>query len=352
MAKTHSYILVIGPAWVGDMVMAQSLFKTLKQKNPNALIDVLAPAWSAPLVERMPEVAHSMVLPFRHGEWRFLDRYRIGQSLRSKGYDHAYVLPNAWKSALIPWAAKIPHRTGWLGEQRRILLNDFRYLDQSRYPLMVERFVALANNPDALLPHPMPTPRLSIKQEAVTAALIKYGMSVNKPIIALCPGSEFGTSKRWPPEYFAELACKMLLENWDVWLFGSPKDQEIAHTIQRKTQNCCQNLIGKTSLLEAIDLLSLVEVVVTNDSGLMHISAALDKPQIVLYGSTSPTFTPPLSDKAMSLSLDLVCAPCFKRECPLQHHRCLRDLLPSIVLESLVARQMLRPSSVHNSILA
>jgi len=351
MANTASHILIIGPAWVGDMVIAQSLFKALKQRNPNAVIDVLAPAWSAPLVERMPEVDHSIVLPFRHGEWRFLDRYRMGQSLRSKNYDHAYVLPNAWKSALIPWAAKIPHRTGWLGEQRFLLLNDFRYLDRSRYPLMIERFVALADRPNAPLPHPLPKPRLSIKQGAVTAALIKHGMSVHKPIIALCPGAEFGASKRWPPEYFAELACKMLVEGWEVWLFGSPKDKELAYSIERKTQNRCQNLIGKTNLLEAIDLLSLVEVVITNDSGLMHIAAALEKPQIILYGSSSPAFTPPLSDKAMSLSLELVCSPCFKRECPLQHHRCLRDLLPSMVLESLVTHQMLRPSSVRNNIL-
>lgn len=351
MPNLDPKIFIIGPSWVGDMVMAQTLFKTLKQNHPNAIIDVMAPAWSVPLMERMPEINQGLVLPFAHGQGAFRERYHMGKVLRSAGYDRAYVLPNSWKSALIPWAAKIPVRTGWLGEQRHILLNDVRRLDKARYPLMIERFVALAGEPNVPLLEPIPKPRFNIAEGSTAQALAKHGLNGNeKPILALCPGSEFGSSKRWPPEYFADVANAKLAEGWVVWLFGSPKDAEIANTIQEKTQNRCQNLTGETSLSEAVDLMSLAKALVTNDSGLMHIAAALDIPQVVPFGSTSPKFTPPLSDKATILSLGLECAPCFKRECPLQHHRCMRDLSPSMVLAALTKVQTPASSSTQNSV--
>ena len=353
MADTGLKIFVIGPSWVGDMVMAQTLFKLLKQNHPDAVIDVMAPAWSVPLMARMPEVNQGLVLPFGHGEWRFRDRYRLGKTLRSAGYHQAYVLPNAWKSAIIPWAAKIPLRTGWLGEQRYFLLNKTRRLDKTRYPLMIEQFAALAFEPSASLPNQLPEPRFTIAQQSVADALAKHQLRPDtQPILALCPGSEFGSSKRWLPEYFAEVANAKLAEGWAVWLFGSSKDAAISHSIQQKTQHRCQDLTGKTSLSEAIDLMSLVQALVTNDSGLMHIAAALDIPQVVPYGSTSPKFTPPLSDNAAVLSLGLECSPCFKRECPLQHHRCMRDLLPSMVLDALQKHQTPGSSSTRNNALA
>jgi len=331
-----SKILIIGPSWVGDMVMAQTLFKTLKQLQPNALIDVIAPAWTQALLARMSEVNRGLVLPYGHGEWRLKDRYQLGREMRKDGYDQAIVLPNSWKSAVIPWAAKIPMRTGWLGEQRFGLLNDARRLNKKRYPLMIERFVALGLSPGAALPQVICKPEFSISSIDVQRALENHHLEKSdKPILALCPGSEFGSSKRWPPEYFAAIAQAKLSAGWDVWVFGSPKDVKVVAEIQSLTQDACVNLAGKTSLSEALDLLSLVDAVVTNDSGLMHIAAALGKPQVIPFGSTSPKFTPPLSDKAKVLSLDLDCSPCFKRECPLKHHRCMRDLEPEMVLEAL-----------------
>lgn len=329
-------ILIIGPAWVGDMVMAQTLFILLKRQNPNVIIDVLAPAWSEPLLTRMPEVNKSLVLPFKHGELKWRERYKLSRILRANLYDEAFVLPNSFKSALIPYWTKIKKRIGWRGEMRWGLLNDVRYLDKQKYPLMIERFMALALPPNAIIDKPYPYPALQISETDRTGALTKHQLSITqKPILALCPGAEFGPAKRWPAEYYAEVARDKLAAGWDVWIFGSPKDQAEATIIQQITQNACVDLTGKTSLAEAIDLLSLASLVISNDSGLMHISAALKRPLVVLYGSSDPRFTPPLSDQVKILSLNLSCSPCFERICPLQHQRCLRDLTAPQVLKAI-----------------
>jgi heptosyltransferase-2 len=329
-------ILVVGPAWVGDMVMAQSLFKLLKQHQPQVIIDVLAPAWSLPLLERMPEVSTGIVMPLGHGQLHWRERYRLGKALRQNGYHQAIVLPNSFKSALIPFFAKIPKRTGWRRELRGMLLNDARTLDKARYPLMIERFMALGIAPNETLPAQHPLPELYSSAETQNVALANYGLArSDRPVLALCPGAEFGPAKRWPEEYYAEIANAKLAEGWDVWLLGSPKDAIVAETIMQATEQRCVNLTGRTKLVEAVDLLSLASAVVSNDSGLMHIAAAVKKPLAAVYGPTSTTFTPPLHDKAKLLQLQLDCQPCFQRECPLQHQRCMRDLKPVQVLNAL-----------------
>lgn len=320
-------ILIVGPAWVGDMVMAQVLFKFIKVRHPDASIDVIAPDWTRPLLERMPEVSSIFSLPFKHGQFEFLKRWKLGKSLRHHHYDEAIVLPNSWKSAIIPFAAKIPKRTGFRGEFRLGLLNNIKILDKKKLPLMIQRFAYLALNKNEALPDKLPKPKLIA--EAI------HTESAAKKIIGLCPGAEFGPSKRWPEEYYADVANKLLDHDFDVQLFGSQKDRTVTDKINELTQNRCNNLAGTTSLSEAIDLLAQTSLVITNDSGLMHIAAALDKPLIALYGSTDPGFTPPLSNKAKILSIDLYCRPCFQRECPLKHHRCMKDLLPQQVWETV-----------------
>lgn len=328
-----SKILIIGPAWVGDMVMAQCLFKLLKQRQPDATIDVLAPAWSLPLLARMPEVSTALVMPIGHGPLALRERYRLGKSLRHQGYTQAIVLPNSFKSALIPFFAKIPVRTGWRGEMRYGVLNDVRILDKQRYPLMIERFMALGLAANENLTSQRFIPELQISAESCARALTNHHLNkTTRPILALCPGAEFGPAKRWPEEYYAVVANTKLGEGWDVWIFGSPKDQVVAERIMELTKQRCVNLTGKTKLEEAVDLLSLATVVVSNDSGLMHIAAALNKPLMVVYGPTSAGFTPPLNAKAKILSSALSCQPCFKRECPLNHHRCMVELKPDTVL--------------------
>lgn len=325
-------ILVVGPAWVGDMVMAQCLFKVLKQRQPECEIDVLAPAWSLPILARMPEVASSIIMPIGHGKLALRERYQIGKSLREKKYQQAIVLPNSFKSALIPFFAKIPLRTGWSRELRSIILNDVRKLNKTKFPLMIERYMALGVQANEKLPENYPAPKLKISKETCSQALATHKLMHERPILALCPGAEFGPAKRWPEEYYAAIANVKLNEGWDVWIFGSPKDAVVAERIMELTQQRCFNLTGKTKLEEAVDLLSLANLVISNDSGLMHIAAALDKPLIAVYGPTSAGFTPPLNPQSKVISLKLDCQPCFQRECPLKHQRCMRDLTPELVL--------------------
>lgn len=325
-------ILVVGPSWAGDMVMAQSLFITLKNARPDCEIDVLAPSWSFSLLERMPEVAKAIAMPLAHGQFGLTDRFKLGQKLRAESYDQAIVLPNSWKSALIPYFAAIPVRTGYIGECRWGLLNDARKLDKTVLTMTVQRFVALGLPGSAPLPPKYPIPSLVINQHQQQGVIAKFALTPSEKILALCPGAEYGAAKRWPASYYAEVARHKIDQGWQVWLFGSDKDNEAAEQINSEADGRCIDFTGRTSLAEAVDLMSLAAVVVTNDSGLMHVAAALDKKIIALYGSSDPRFTPPLNAKARVISLHLECSPCFKRECPLGHTQCLTGIKPAQVI--------------------
>ncbi len=333
-------ILIVGPAWIGDMVMAQSLFMCLKQQYPDAVIDVLAPAWSQALLARMPQVRRALRLDIGHGELGLGKRLALGRSLRAEGYDQAIVLPNSFKSALIPLFARIPLRTGWRGEARGWLLSDSRWLDKEKFPLMVQRFVALAYSapPPWLLAGQVPVPRLRVDAAGQQDVLAKFKLDTNKPVLILCPGAEYGPSKQWPEAHYAAVAAHYLQPScgYQVWVLGSARDRATADRVlsgvRPSTLGDCHNLCGETSLSDAVDLLAAATLVVSNDSGLMHVAAALDRPLVVVYGSTSPAFTPPLSAKARTVSLQLDCSPCFKRECPLGHLNCLKQLPSSMVI--------------------
>ncbi len=315
--------------------MAQSLFITLKKAHPDCQIDVLAPAWSFPLLDRMPEVSNAIAMPLSHGQFGLLDRVSLGRSLRTNHYQQAIVLPNSWKSALIPYFANIPLRTGYIGECRWGLLNDARKLDKALLTMTVQRFVALVLPNSAPLPPEYPIPKLIINHDQQQVVIDKFKLTPTEKILALCPGAEYGAAKRWPASFYAEVAQHKLAQGWQVWLFGSDKDKDAAAQINSAVSGACLDFTGRTSLDEAVDLMSLVDVVVSNDSGLMHVAAALDKKTIALYGSSDPAFTPPLNAKAQVISLNLACSPCFKRECPLGHTRCLTDIKPQQVLDSI-----------------
>lgn len=331
-------VLVVGPSWVGDTVLAQPLLVRLHERSPGLVLDVLAPPWTAPLVRRMPEVNEVIENPFRHGELKVFARRRLGLELRKRGYQRAIVLPNSLKSALPPLFAAIARRTGYRGELRAGILNDVRRLDEARLPLLVERFAALAEAPGTPLRRPVPRPRLRADPLNRSHALDRLRLATDQPVVAFCPGAEYGEAKRWPAEHFAALAGRVLAAGAQVWLFGSANDTSIGEAIANRCElPGVANLCGRTSLADAADLLSLAAVVVSNDSGLMHVAAALDRPLVALYGSSSPGYTPPLAPEARVLTLALPCSPCFERVCPLGHFKCLRDLAPERVWREIEA---------------
>jgi len=328
-------ILIIGPSWVGDTLLMQPMLLRLKLRHPDSLIDVLAPPWTIGLLKSMSEVHEVINNPFSHGSLNLYERYRLGKQLRKEKYDQVIVLPNSFKSALVPYFAGIPLRTGFVGEMRYGLLNDVRKLDKKKLPLMVERFAQLAESSGDNIPRPLPNPVLKIDNTQRDSVLNKLGLKIDQPIAVFCPGAEYGSAKRWPVPYFAEIAQRLQKHGFAVWLVGSAKDKEIADKIVSLGNQTCRNLCGSTELADAIAIISCAELVVSNDSGLMHLAAAMNKPMLALFGSSSPRFTPPLSDKAKVIKLDLKCSPCFKRECPLGHFNCMMKLTPDMVWQEI-----------------
>jgi heptosyltransferase-2 len=330
--------LIVAPSWIGDTIMAQPLFARLHARNPGLKLDALAPRWVAPVLLRMTEISEVIDSPFGHGQLSLKARWRLGRDLAARRYDAVYVLPNSLKSALVPFMAGIPQRIGFTGESRYGLLNVRHQLDKSALPLMVERFAQLAEAPGAALPRPVLHPILRSTATEQAKTLAELQLTRPERLVAFCPGAEYGPAKRWPAAHFATLARQLSERGCTIWLFGSPKDHAVAEEISRLAPGLCRNLCGTTSLAQAVDLLAMAKLVVCNDSGLMHVAAALDRPLVTLYGSSSPGFTPPLSEQADILSLKLDCSPCFKRECPLGHLDCLNKLTPEQVLAAALKR--------------
>lgn len=325
-------ILVVGPSWVGDMVMAQSLFMHLKA-NGECEIDVLAPGWSLPVLERMPEVRRGIVMPLGHGRLGFFTRRRLGKQLAQENYAQAIVLPGSLKSALVPFFAGIPQRTGFRGEMRYMLINDMRMLDRAKLPMTVQRFVALGQAPDTMPASP-PRPQLCADSANQATLWERFKLNPERPAIAFMPGAEYGPAKQWPPAHYAKLAHLLAARGFQIWVLGSEKDRAATRPIANGNPSVI-DLTGHTSLGDAVDLIALARAAVCNDSGLMHVTAALDVPLVAVFGSSSPEHTPPLARRAVIETLRLKCAPCFERHCPLGHTRCLTGISPEKVLAAL-----------------
>ncbi|GHU10154.1 lipopolysaccharide heptosyltransferase II [Betaproteobacteria bacterium] len=325
-------ILIVGPSWVGDMVMAQSLFMTLERAGECAL-DVLAPAWSLPILARMPEVRRGVAMPVGHGRLDLGTRWTLGRELRRERYDQAIVLPGSFKSALVPFFAAIPQRTAFRGELRYGLINDMRTLDRAALPMTVQRFAALGQ-PRSADARPFPVPQLAADSANQIALRDRLGLDGERPAVAFMPGAEYGPAKQWPPAHYAALARELAARGFQIWILGSVKDGEAARAIALDNP-AVLDLTGRTSLGDAVDLLASSHAAVTNDSGLMHVAAALKVPLVAIFGSSSPEHTPPLSNRVAIKSLRLECAPCFERTCPFKHTRCLTDITPEQVLAAL-----------------
>ena len=316
--------------------MAQSLYIALRAMYPQVKVDVVAPAWSSPLLVRMPEINRVFSLNVAHGELGLGKRKQLANELRVEGYSHAIVLPRSFKSALVPWLAKIPTRIGDLGEFRYGLLNKV-------YPTNSDKKIPNACNylryfdldVDTQIVKGNYQPRLNVDLGAQKTLLAKYGLSVDEPIVACMPGAEYGPSKQWPAEYFSKVLDACARSGWQACVFGSKKDSLVANEIEQQCSSAIYNLCGKTTLPEVIDLIAACRVAVSNDSGLMHIAAAVDVPTVSMYGATTPTYTPALHSRAKSFYMHLGCSPCWQRTCKYDHYRCLRDIQPEDVVAKL-----------------
>jgi len=313
---------------VGDMVMAQALYRLLKQRNSATEIHVVAPPWSLPVLERMPEVARGIELAVGHGELALGRRRALGKQLRGEHYARAIVLPRSAKAALLPWFARVPRRIGFRGEWRFGLLNDIRAQDAS-LDQTVKRFVALGREGDEPV-GPLPAelyPRLRVSAPNLERLRAEHALDALDPLVALMPGAEYGVAKRWPAARFAELAAWLAGAGTNVIVLGSAKERPLGDEIVAAAgKPRVRNLCGQTSLVDVIDLLAAADAAVSNDSGLLHVAAASGTPVVAIYGSSSPKFTPPLTQTAAVVYLGIECSPCFQRECPLGHLRCLTEI--------------------------
>lgn len=336
--------LVIAPQWIGDAVMTEPLLRRLHARGERLTVGALP--WVAPVYRAMPQVEAVVEFPFQHGGLQLRERRRLGRELEGR-FEAAYVLPNSLKSALLPFLASIPRRVGYLGEARVGLLTH-RLKNPKGKPPMVAYYSALAGEPgvEADRPH------LSLAEGEVARAAAAQGLTAGGYYV-FAPGAEFGPSKRWPSAHYAQLAARL---DAPVLLLGSAKDRPVCEEIAEGAGRCL-NLAGRTPLAEAFALIAGARAVVSNDSGLMHVAAAFGRPQVALFGSSSPRHTPPLNAGAQVLWLKddpayqppLDCAPCFARECPLGHQRCMRDLAPGRALEALEVLEAVLPGTLRGA---
>jgi heptosyltransferase II len=320
LATTEARSLVIAPQWIGDAVMTEPLLRRLRARGERLTVGALP--WVAPVYRAMPQVDAVVEFPFQHGGLQLRERRALGRQLHGQ-FDNAYVLPNSLKSALLPFLAAIPRRVGYLGEARVGLLTH-RLRNPKDKPPMVAFYSALSGESGV----ENDRPRLALPEAHVDEVLRRESL-VRGGYVVMAPGAEYGPAKRWP--HFGALAAQL---DRPVVLLGSGKEAALCEAILAQAPQRCRNLAGQTSLLDAFALIAGAGHVVSNDSGLMHVAAAFGVPQVALFGSSSPLHTPPLNEQANVVWLKqdpayqppLDCSPCFQRECPLGHFRCLNDV--------------------------
>ena len=314
--------------------MTEPLMRRLHARGERLTVGALP--WVAPVYRLMPQVAEVIEFPFAHGGLQLKARRSLARQLAGR-FDIAYICPNSLKSALLPLLAGIPKRVGYLGEARvGLLTHRLKNPPKAQRPPMVAFYSALSGAVDAA----QDRPQLHMNSVQLDAALAALALK-RQAYVVFAPGAEYGPAKRWPARHFAELARNLELP---VVLLGSSKERdlcsEIADLVNAEQPGKCRNLAGETSLAQAFGVIAASKCLVSNDSGLMHVGAALGVRQVAIFGSSSPLHTPPLNAHATVLWLKtdaayqppLDCAPCFERECPLGHTRCLVDITAARVL--------------------
>ena len=314
-------ILIFGPSWVGDMVMAHSLFVNLKRRNPHCEIHLAAPNWSMDIGSRFPEIDKLIPLEFKHGKFDFFKRVTLGLRLRRESYDECIFLINTFKSLFNIAFANIPLRTGYVGELRSLFLNNS--FKKNTEPT-ISKFSKLSIKKSYPSPKVINPKIASHKKNGEN--FLKKNRIPTKKLIIISGGAEYGPAKILPSEKYAYIANELIKKNYHILLIGSVNDITVNQKINKLTKNKCFDITGKTSLAECIDVISCAQYFLSNDSGLMHIAAALNVPQDSFFGSSDPKNTPPLNNKAIVNYLNLDCSPCFERQCPLKHFDCMNKI--------------------------
>ncbi|ASK78053.1 lipopolysaccharide heptosyltransferase II [Paraphotobacterium marinum] len=335
-------ILIIAPAWLGDLVMSHALLKKLKREQ-TVQLDLAVPNWLVPVAKRIPEIRNIISIPFKHKELKVYKRYLFSKSLRTYHYDQVIVIPKTFKSALLAYWSHVPLRTGWVGEQRYFLLNDLRK-NMKKVHLNVNRYLQLGEKKNsALLNDPIPEkyyPKLMVNKKNLNHLVKKFNIPLETDVIAICPGASGGEAKKWPKKYFSELIKDLIKKDFKILILGAPSDQarcdEIYNSINESQKDSVINLCGSTSLEDLIDILSLCKTAVSNDSGNLFVAAAVGINVVAIYGPTTPDYTPPLTKKAKILHTDISCRPCHEKVCPLKHHKCMEELFPKMVSQAVL----------------
>ncbi len=317
--------LVIAPQWMGDAVMSNSLIQLLARDYQ---VDVLCASWLKPIYQGMAEVNQVIALDLQHGKLQLGLYWQTAKQLRGH-YQACYIIPRKLKAALIPWLAKIPQRVGYLGESRYGLINR-RIRSEAEHKLWVQKICALYDK-QAASQQSYPLPKLQTNAQNKEKWLQQLKPD-KAPLVALMPGASYGPSKQWPVEQFHQ-AVKILHPEHNIVILGGKKEQQIGEQIKQGFDTGVSNLCAKTSLQDAVDILSISDFCISNDSGLMHVAAASGCFVKALYGSSSPDYTPPLTDNKQIFSDKLDCKPCFERRCRYGHYHCWQKVTPKRVLE-------------------
>jgi len=322
-------ILLVPYMWVGDFVRCHTVVTLLRRRFPGAPVDVLATTLCAPLADYMPGVRRAIVADLPRGRIALSQQLALAARLKREGYGRALVMPRTWKSALAPFFAGIPERTGFFGEGRLLLLNDVRF-GEWKLPRTIDRCAALALPRDAKLPPAWPLPELKVPADVIAAWQRTRGLfAADRPIVALAPGS-VAPARRWPADSYAALSWKLLTDGCDVWVLGGPGEKALAAQIVGDSK--ARDLTGP-DIRDAVLAMASARVAVANDSGLLHVAAALGTPSIGIFGPMTAALWAPLNPLAAAIEIngELPCRPCNQNVCPLGHHRCLRDISPDTV---------------------